>query len=195
MSNQESKTDYVDLQKFMKTEQETGNDGENETKSLLWVLFACISCMCFAISAYIMGILSVGGVTAKYLNSWGYLLISLLILATKNVIFARNQMKYNRFHPLERDSPILATFKDSCYYDTETRSYKWVGFILSLICGVLNFIGEIFIMLSFQHALDSLMNQGIMTSLFTLGAIVVLLGGVFILKEHVRLCEVSSSYC
>lgn len=192
MSNQESKTDYVDLQKFMKNE--NGNGEETETKSLLWVLFACISCLCFALSAYIMGVLSVGGVTAKFLNSWGYLLISLLILLAKNVIFARSKMHYNRFHPLERDVPLLPTLKDSCYYDTDTRSYKWVGFILSLICGVLNFVGEIFIMLSFQHALDSLMNQGIMTSLFTLGAIVVLLGGVFILKEHVRLCEVSSSY-
>jgi glucose uptake protein GlcU len=197
MSNQESKVDYVNLQGFIKKEKEEEEEEEEEeveSKSLLWVLLSCIACLCFALSAYILGILSVGGVTAKFLNSWGYLLISLIILATKNVKFARKRTVYFRDHPLETNSSVLPSLRDSCYYNTDTDEYKWLGFFLSFVCGALNFLGEICIILSFQHALDSLMNQGILTSLFTLGAIVVLVGGVILLKEHVRFCEVSINF-
>ena len=43
--------------------------------------------------------------------------------------------------------------------------------------------------ISFQHAVSSDLNQGILTALFTVGSIVVLIGSVLILKEHVRFCE------
>ena len=42
---------------------------------------------------------------------------------------------------------------------------------------------------SFMHALDSLMNQGILTSIFALGAILVFIGSVIFIHERVKMCE------
>jgi len=151
--------------------------------------------VCFAISAYILGIISVGGISAKFLNSWGYLFISFLILLTKNIKFCRGRSKLRKEQPEDsKNLSLLATLKDSCYYDNEKGTYKWLGLFLSFICGLLNLGGEFGIIFSFQHALDSLMNQGVLTSLFALGSIIVLVGSVVLLKEHVRFCEVSITY-
>ncbi len=41
----------------------------------------------------------------------------------------------------------------------------------------------------FAHALDSLMNQGILTSIFSLGTVIVLVGSVILVGEKVKFCE------
>lgn len=194
MSNQESKSHYQNLLED-KAELEVEVVDRHRPQSLLWIVFACTATVCFALSAYILGIISVGGVSAKFLNSFGYLSISILILFFKNVRFCRERSKLFESHPEERRKKTLyATLKDSCYYDEETGGYKWLGFFLSFVCGLLNLGGEFSIIFCFQHALDSLMNQGILTSMFTLGSIIVLLGSVLLLKEHVRFSEVSQSF-
>lgn len=191
MSNQESNTDYKALPDFMENEkEEPAAPAPQKPKSLTWILFAVIATVCFAFSAYILGIISVSGASAKFLNSWGYLLVSLLILFTKNVKFCRERSKEKALDPEgTKDLSSVASLKDSCYYDSEKGQYKICGFLLSFICGLLNFAGEFSIIFAFQHALESLLNQGILTSLFTLGSIVVLVGSVVLLKEHVRFCE------
>ena len=197
MSNQLSNSDYKNLEDFMEGGEEEFDVPKDqpqkpEPKSMAWILFACTATVCFALSAYILGIISVGGVSGKFLNSWGYLFVSVCILFTKNVRFCKARSKHFKDHPEDKENlSYFATLKDSCYYDTEKGTYKWLGLFLSFICGLLNLGGEFGIIFSFQHALNSLMNQGILTSLFTLGAIIVLLGSVLILKEHVRFCEVS----
>lgn len=162
-------------------------------KSLLWIAFACIATVCFALSAYILGIISVSGVSAKFLNSFGYLFVSICIITVKNLKFCRERSRLFEEHPKERETKsTCAKFQDTCYYDERTQSYKWLGLFLSVVCGLLNLAGEFSIIFSFQHALDSLMNQGILTSMFTLGSIIVLVGSVILLKEHVRFFEVSN---
>jgi drug/metabolite transporter (DMT)-like permease len=179
----------VDLEKFMQKEQNE-EEPRKRPEGLMWVFFACTATVCFALSAYILGIISVGGAAGKFLNSWGYLFVSSMILLFKNVKFMKDRMKLFRDEP-EQSSQLsmYASLKDSCYFDQETKSYKWWGFFLSFICGLMNLGGEFGIIFSFQHALDSLMNQGILTSLFTLGAVIVLVGSVILLKEKVRFCE------
>ena len=63
------------------------------------------------------------------------------------------------------------------------------GICFSLFCGLLNLGGEFCVVLCFQHALWSKMNQGILTSIFALGSVIVLVGSVILNKETVRLCE------
>jgi hypothetical protein len=190
MSNQESDSKYQPL------EDETHKivieiEEENRPKSLMWVLYSCTATVCFALGAYILGIISVGGASAKFINSLGYFTISLLILLTKNYKFIMARSRLFKQNPEERVTKgYFASLKDTCYYDEETRGYKWDCLVLSFICGLLNLAGEFSIIFCFQHALLSLMNQGILTSLFTLGAIIVLAGSVILLKEKVRFSEV-----
>lgn len=44
-------------------------------------------------------------------------------------------------------------------------------------------------MFAFKHALDALMNQGILTSIYTLGSVIVLIGSVIYIGEEVKFCE------
>jgi drug/metabolite transporter (DMT)-like permease len=41
----------------------------------------------------------------------------------------------------------------------------------------------------FQHALYSLLNQGILSSIFALGGVIVIIGSVIFIKERVKFCE------
>jgi drug/metabolite transporter (DMT)-like permease len=188
MSNQESNAQYQQFEDEATIEQVLGPD-ESRPKSLMWVFYSCIATVCFAISAYILGIISVGGVSAKFLNSFGYLFISIVILTTKNVRFYQERQKLFKKHPEKRNElSSFASLKDSCYYDSES-GYKLWGLTLSFACGALNLAGEFCIIFSFQHAVEAAMNQGILTSIFTIGSIVVLVGSVIFLKEKVRFCE------
>ena len=85
--------------------------------------------------------------------------------------------------------PPIASMKQSCFYDDVNDRYKTLAISLCLVCGMMNFLGEFCVVFSFQHALMSLMNQGILTSIYALGAVIVLAGSVIFLKEHVKLCE------
>ncbi|CAI2368849.1 unnamed protein product [Moneuplotes crassus] len=163
---------------------------DQKKRSLSWIFYAISATVCFAISAYILGIISVNGASAKFLNSWGYLFVSILIVSTKNIKFVKQRRKYKRESPeATKNLSSFATLKDSCYYNKEQEAYEIMALVLSFICGLLNFAGEFSIIFAFQHALDSLLNQGILTSLFTLGAIIVLVGSVYLLDERVRFCE------
>lgn len=191
MSQQESNSYYQPMLEGTKDPVEPQEE-EKKPQSLVWILFACIATVCFALSAYILGIISVSGVSAKFLNSFGYLFISICIITVKNFKFCKLRSQLFEDHPEERKTKsTCANFQDTCYYDTENHRYKWLGLFLSVVCGLLNLGGEFSIIFSFQHALDSLMNQGILTSMFTLGSIIVLVGSVILLKEHVRFFEVS----
>jgi hypothetical protein len=55
-------------------------------KDLKWVGFALIATVCFAASGYILGFLSAAGVAAKFLNSIGYLTVSIGILLSKQIL-------------------------------------------------------------------------------------------------------------
>lgn len=44
-------------------------------------------------------------------------------------------------------------------------------------------------MFAFKHALDALLNQGILTSIYTLGSVIVLIGSVIYIGEEVKFCE------
>lgn len=58
-----------------------------------------------------------------------------------------------------------------------------------MCCGFLNLAGEFFIVLGFQHALFSMLNQGILSSIFALGSIIVMIGSVVYIHEKVKFCE------
>lgn len=66
---------------------------------------------------------------------------------------------------------------------------KLKAFALALFCGVLNFLGEFCVVLAFSHALSSLMNQGILTSIYALGSVLVFVGSFLFIGEKVKLCE------
>jgi len=46
-----------------------------------------------------------------------------------------------------------------------------------------------------MHALDSLMNQGVLTSIFGLGAVLVFVGSAIFIKERVKMCEYMGTAC
>lgn len=85
--------------------------------------------------------------------------------------------------------PPIASMKQSCFYDDENDRYKTLAISLCLACGLLNFLGEFCVVFAFQHALMALLNQGILTSVYALGSVIVLAGSVIFLKEHVKACE------
>ena len=87
MSRQESESHYQPIGGGHLGQAVEISPGKGGPRSLLWVLFACTATVCFALSAYILGIISVSGSSAKFLSSFGYLTISLLIMFVKNVKF------------------------------------------------------------------------------------------------------------
>lgn len=52
-------------------------------KNLKWVAFALVATVCFASSGYILGMISGGGIAAKFLNSIGYFFIAWIIIIVK----------------------------------------------------------------------------------------------------------------
>ena len=85
MSNQTSEAHYKNLNDDDVVPKERPHNFR--PTNLWWVMYACIATVCFALAAYILGITSVGGPSAKLLNSYGYLLISIIILTSKNIKF------------------------------------------------------------------------------------------------------------
>jgi drug/metabolite transporter (DMT)-like permease len=161
-------------------------------KDLKWVGFALVATVCFAASGYILGLISAGGAPAKFLNSLGYFVIAMIIIITKQIKY---RIERSRMDPFDRkDLPKIARFKQSKFYKTgeiegETKGYKTTAILLCLFCGLLNLGGEFCVVFSFSHALMSLMNQGILTSIFALGSVIVLVGSVIWINEHVKMCE------
>jgi hypothetical protein len=79
------------------------------------------------VSAYILGIISVGGVSAKFLSSYGYLIIGVSIAASKNIKFTYDRYQLFKSHPEERkNKSYFASLKDSCFYDKEKEQYNYV---------------------------------------------------------------------
>lgn len=193
MSRQESNSHYRDLHEEEESKEPKDAPQPEQHKSKMWILYAITATICFAVSAYVLGMISVGGVSAKFLSSYGYLIIGVGIAFSKNIRFSFERHQLFKRHPEERKTKSLyASLKDSWFYDKEKEEYNYVCLTLSFICGLFNLAGEFCVVLAFKHALDAYMNQGILTAIFTLGAIAVLLGSVFILKEHVKLWEVSN---
>ena len=191
MSRQDSKSHYRNLDDE-ESKEPRESPRQVHHKSKMWILYAWIATVWFALSAYILGLLSVGGVAAKFLNSYGYFIIGSGIALAKNLRFSFERHQHFQRNPEERKvKSLYASLKDSWYFDREKEEYKHLCLFLSFICGLFNLAGEFWVVLAFKHALDAYMNQGILSAIFTFGAIAVLLGSVFLLKEHVKIWEVS----
>ena len=172
-----------------KTEPVVSNQPVRPT-NLKWVMFALIATVCFSASGFIIGIIAANGASAKFLNSIGYFVISLIIIIVKNVNYCRRRSSIEKTDPQRAsEMPKIATMKQSAFFDQEEEEYKWKGIFISLFCGILNFGGEFCVVFAFSHALDSLMNQGILSSIYALGAVIVLIGSVAFIGEHVKSCE------
>jgi drug/metabolite transporter (DMT)-like permease len=147
-----------------------------------WIFLSVIACFCFAIAGFCLGLVSAGGYSAKFLNSYGYLFISLVALSYR-VISNIAQNRKTRPHA------IFPKCKDTVYYDDDKGKYKVKGMVMAFICGLLNFGGEFFIVVAFEHALYAKFNQGILTSIFALGALITVFGSMIFLKDPIRFME------
>lgn len=123
MSRQESNAHYKSLPDH--DEHDAVESPPVQKRSLAWIGYAVMATTCFALSAYLLGILSLNGISAKFLNSYGFLFISLMILVTRNIKFTLQRMKYNSENPPKKRKRLFARLKDTCFYDTKHHCYKW----------------------------------------------------------------------
>jgi hypothetical protein len=129
---------------------------ESDRPSKIYLVYALIATLCFSTSGYILGIVSVNGFTAKYLNSYGYLISGATIFTINMILRAKKNRVLN--NEGKRSGSTFPRWNDTQYYDLDKKETKSKGVILSVLCGAMNFGGELCVIFAFSHALDALIN-------------------------------------
>lgn len=132
---------------------------------------------------------SQAGINAKYLNSNGYLIGGVTLFITLCVI--RTVSNNNKKQRGELEGSIKPKWEDTVYYDRTKQETKTRAIWITIVCGALNFTGELCVIFAFMNALKADINQGILSSIYAAGAIVPIIASVVILKSGIRICEVS----
>jgi drug/metabolite transporter (DMT)-like permease len=140
-------------------------------KGFAWIIWALLAGLSFGLGAFSMGTASMYGMKSRLFMAWGelsfivlyYLIYFIHKRFTKGYIYNWNE---SHFKSIDSNSPRVITI------------------FTSLVQGGTHFLGGIAYVISLQYALYAEVNQGVITSIFSLSSFFMTIIGIFVFHER-----------
>jgi len=173
---------------------EINSIGHFHFSKVKWVTFSISACFFFGFSSFLLGEVSQEGLKSKLILSIGYLAVGLGTFAIIGINESKKAASAGISKALAFRQHIKFQ-KINSFYDRLEEEYL-VGNIAGVfLCAALNAGGELCTIYAFNRSWEAGVNQGIIASVISCSAPLIIIGSVFFFKESVQLCEFLGSIC